>query len=301
MIQELNGVKFVISGDEVNADSAVLISNHKSLADHIAMAYLARRSNSADPTNADMKQPIFGNLTLPRINFFSWFRLWKVPSLGVLFNLAKCDENWQLEKSLSDLVFSNLLKSKIPEWIILFPEVNIWTPEDSKLQQKQSEKYFLPVLENVLYPRFSAFYNVISALNNKEHFKFTKLYDLTILYQMETLLMPEDNIGNDLVSLPNRPSADYFVSPTLLQIFSSEFSITVHINVKTKQLARIPKKKNKMEKWLENSWVDKDTLLEQSKVNLSTPTLAPAESILSKNSSLLKTGLFRLSSTKVHE
>ena len=41
----MNGVNFVVSGDDINTESAIIISNHKSLVDFIAMAYLAKYTN----------------------------------------------------------------------------------------------------------------------------------------------------------------------------------------------------------------------------------------------------------------
>lgn len=295
-----------MSGDDVNTDSAIIISNHKSLADFIAMAYLARYTN--DMLNSKEKEKSFKNLTLPRINFFTWFKLWRIPSIRVLINLAKCDENWELENSLSKIVFGKILKSKVPEWIVLFPEVNIWTEEDSSLQKAQSEKFYLPTLQNILYPRFSAFYNVISTLNSKGHSKFNQLYDVSILYESQ---------NRESTTPANRPHTDEFnavgssespqgnavslITPNLLEIFSSDNPMTIHIHVKSKRLLRVPTKRSKIEKWLENTWVEKDKFLDQWKTDLSKESTFSVNNgkIIPQNSSPpIKTGLFRLGSIK---
>lgn len=291
MCQQLNNVRFVVTGDEINTDSAVIISNHKSLADFIAMAYLARFSNNVKPSGKETLQT-FKHLTLPRINFFSWFRLWRVPSLRVLINLAKCDENWELEQSLNKVVFGSVMKTKVPEWIVLFPEVNIWTEEDSCLQKVQSEKFFLPKLQKVLYPRFSAFYNVISTLNKKKHSKFNKLYDVSILYDFgfeNNQCLPSTISGPANTEAFVQSGIPFDISPNLIEIFSSATPITIYINVKSKTLQRIPTKRNKMEKWLEHTWVEKDKFLEQWESNLSKPSSKAADLICNTSKSNTQT------------
>ncbi|CUM64717.1 uncharacterized protein PRCAT00002327001 [Priceomyces carsonii] len=217
------------------------------------MAQLAKYSNSGKQGMATIPKKN-DRLTLPRINFFSWFLIWSVPKIKILFNLAKCDENWELDKPLTELVFDNLFKSKRPEWIILFPEVNIWTEEASALQRRQSEKFYLPVLHNILYPRFSGFQNVISAINAKYNFKFTKLYDVTLNYYRA----PKNSCTLDCLQPVNdRPRCPI----SLIEAFASNSDITITVNVKTRAVARIPNKRNKLEKWLENVWIDKDKLV----------------------------------------
>lgn len=301
----MNGVNFVVSGDDINTESAIIISNHKSLVDFIAMAYLAKYTN--DMLNKREKEKSFKNLTLPRINFFTWFKLWRIPSIRVLINLAKCDENWELENSLSKIVFGKILKSKVPEWIVLFPEVNIWTEEDSSLQKAQGEKFYLPALQNILYPRFSAFYNVISSLNSKEHSKFNQLYDISILYEWGSIESktltnkpPTDELNSVYSSGIPKGHDMNLISPSLLEIFSSDNPITIYIHVKSKRLLRVPTKRSKIEKWLENTWVEKDKFLEQWKADLLKATTFSVDNSKPPqiNPSPIKTGLFRLSSIK---
>ncbi|CUM47930.1 uncharacterized protein AC631_05126 [Debaryomyces fabryi] len=261
------------------------------------MAYLARYTN--DMLKDKENEKSFKNLTLPRINFFTWFKLWRIPSIRVLINLAKCDENWELENTLSKIVFGKILKSKVPEWIVLFPEVNIWTEEDSSLQKIQSEKFYLPTLQNILYPRFSAFYNVVSTLNSKEYSKFNQLYDVSVLYESKTTgtmtLTNKQPASESIAISPLQKSLNSemnLVSPSLLDIFSSENPITVHIHVKSKRLLRVPTKRSKIEKWLENTWVEKDKFLEQWKAEISKPTVSVYNCKTSQNSiPPIKTGV----------
>lgn len=199
--------------------------------------------NSINDTNSNSQ-----SLNLPTVNFFSWFLVWRVPTMKILLHLLKCDENWELEESSVLFVFARLLRSKFSEWIVMFPEVNIWTESGHNLQRQISEKYYLPALNNLLYPRFSAFYNVITALHKYKPHPYSNLYDLTIIYSHKT--------KNGEVS---------YTPPTLLEIFSSPSPITIIVYAKIRPISRIPQKRKKVERYLERLWKHKDKIISQIK------------------------------------
>lgn len=235
-MQNLNGVTYTITGDPITSESAVFLSNHQSLVDHLAINYLARYSYFV---NNDIEIPI--------VNFFTWFLIWKIPTLRILVNLAKNDENWELDTSLSEIFFNKLLESKKTEWLVLFPEVNIFTRESCYLQKLQSEKFYLPIFNNVLYPRFSSFYNVITMINSRNNYKFNKLYDLTIHYYKV-----------------NENKEKIYFSPSLLDIFGSNENITINIDIKFKNITRVSHNRSKLERWLEKDWIEKDSYLQHA-------------------------------------
>ncbi|CAK9439044.1 uncharacterized protein LODBEIA_P32680 [Lodderomyces beijingensis] len=185
-------------------------------------------------------------LNQPIVNFFSWFLVWRVPTFKMLLHLLKTDENWELDEKSILFVFARLLKSKFSEWIVVFPEVNIWTPENFQLQRQIGEKYYLPKLDQLLYPRFSAFYNVVTALQRYKPHPYSNLYDITILYTRET--------ANGEVS---------YTPPTLLEVFSSPTPIKILVYVKIRSIARIPQKRKKLERYLEHLWKHKDKIITQ--------------------------------------
>lgn len=210
----------------MNHESAVLLSNHRSLVDHIVMAHLARVANASLDDNS---------VTLPRLNFYSWFHVWQVPTWRILFNIAKCDENWELDPTLAKRIFKKLLRSKFPEWVVLFPEVNIWSKESAELHREQSVNYYLPVFKNLLYPRFLGLYNVVTAFD-KDNSKFTRMYDITIRYgEIE--------------------------GPSLMEVFTTATPLQIKVHVKAKLFSRIPTKRDKLEKYLERVWVAKEKYL----------------------------------------
>ncbi|KAI5963396.1 hypothetical protein KGF57_001274 [Candida theae] len=245
-LKYLNKVKIKVMGDELSPNPAVVISNHASLADAFVIQHLSRLSTKSERDAKD-GLPHNRNLKLPIVNFFSWFLIWRVPTIKILTHLLKTDENWELEESSILYVFAKLLKSKFSEWVALFPEVNVWTPEGYKVQQQIGEKYFLPKLENLLYPRYPAFYNIITAMSKFKPHPYSNLYDLTILYCRRQ--------GDEVDYQP----------PTLLEIFSSKEPVTVLVYVKVRSIARIPSKRKKLERYLEHLWKHKDKIMTQIK------------------------------------
>lgn len=149
--------------------------------------------------------------------------------------MLKCDENWELHKLWADLIFRRVMSSDTPEWVILFPEVNIKTPTVTFFQKAQSKRYYLPEFENILYPRFSGLHSAVDSLCRTPESKFETLYDITIRYEP--------------------------APPNLMQFFAASRPIIVNVHVIAKPLSRVPHKRSKLEKWLENAWIDKDKLL----------------------------------------
>lgn len=231
-----NNINVEVTGDSIPSESAVFLSNHRSLVDHLVINYLARYSYASNKS-----------LEIPIVNFFTWFLIWKVPTLKILVNMAKNDENWELDSQLADGVFNKLIISKKTEWLVLFPEVNIFTDESAQLQKIQSEKFYLPIFEYLLYPRFSSLFNVILVLKTRDHHKFNRLFDLTIYYYHL-----------------NEFDEKQYISPNLLNIFGSEQKLFITINVKNKNLTRISANRQKLERWLEKTWIEKDQQLKQA-------------------------------------
>lgn len=224
-----NEVDIQVTGDSMKPESALIISNHQSLADHVIVAWLARSLR---------KHHLIKKFNLvPQVNFFTWFNLWRLPSIKTLYNIVKSDENWELLALHCERLFNRVIKtSTSAEWVVVFPEVNVWTALAAHLQQIQAQQYFLPYLDQVLYPRYSSLFNTVTQLNTTKQTKFVRAYNISITY-----------------SSP----------PTLLSFFSSPEKLSVLVHVKEEQIAKIPKKKPKFDKWLEMEWIEKDYLLEK--------------------------------------
>ncbi|GME69100.1 unnamed protein product [[Candida] boidinii] len=203
---------------------------------------------------------------IPIIKFFTWFSIWSIPNFKLMKNILLVDENWELSTNLNFEIFNELIKlTKLaksdlnlqnmkPIWLILFPEVNIFSKRDYYLQSELIEKYYLPKLNNLLYPRYSGIYNTIKALN---YSNFSKLLDITIIYYRI------NKQNGDLI----------FQSPNLIEILFNNlpngYKYNVLINVREKNLNKISDKRAKLEKWLERRWVKKDTIIENLKKDIS--------------------------------
>ncbi|CAM9023188.1 unnamed protein product [Wickerhamomyces anomalus] len=149
------------------------------------------------------------------LSFFNWNSLWKVPSVKTIYNFLQNDENWTL-----DLL--------------------------------QVEKFYLPKLDESLYPRFNNFNNLTSVVNSNQNSPIRNLIDLTILYY--------------------NPVKNTFTNPSLFEILTlKQPFFIINIDVKVKPINKLPTKQRKLEKWLENDWCEKDKTIElmqkQLKIN----------------------------------
>lgn len=113
-------------------------------------------------------------------------------------------------------------------------------------------------MENVLYPRFSGAFNVMSVLDGTPN-KFTRLYDVTITYSKVTTEEPfgSHEINSNMYS---------FTAPSLLDTFTLTSPLNVNVHLKSSLLSTVPVKRHKLEKWLEKTWVKKDRLIALQKI-----------------------------------
>lgn len=195
------------------------------------------------------------SMLIPKNNFFTWFEIWSIPTIDYFKHISQADENWEMDSETLVSVFQNYFESILSsfntsQWLTLFPEVNIFTEKDLRMQNISGEKHYLPTLENVLYPRFGGFANAIGGLYKTE---FTRLYDITILYYNRNV------ITSEIIN---------FKPPSLLNILGLKDwnnETIILINISAKFLSRVPLKRNKLEKYLENRWIKKDKLITKLK------------------------------------
>lgn len=285
LIKELNGVKINVVGDKIENENALIISNHRSLVDHVIFPFLTRRtlgkfgenlidSDSDTETKKEPKkepkkevkkgskikfklltneEDIFAkdlsSMMIPRVMFFTWYELWAVPTVEYFKHISQADENWELDGETLVSIFHTFLDTPQPnstQWIATFPEVNIFSEKDLKMQNILGEKHYLPAFENVLYPRFGNFANAIGGLYKT---RYTRLYDSTIIYYNR------NKITGEIVD---------FKSPSLLSILGvrdSNIETVILVHITGKFLSHIPLKRSKLEKYLENRWIKKDKLI----------------------------------------
>lgn len=198
------------------------MANHQSLVDFLVIQLLQHNQLVTVPV---------------QVNFFSWFNLWRVPTFKTIYHMIKCDENWELSQSWTTQIFGRVVESAKPEWVVLFPEVNIHSPITAYLQRLQSERYGLPYFDNVLYPRYSGILNAVTAVNTVSD-KFRKFYDLSISYD-----------------LPR----------TLIGLFAGD-PVRVTVRVRSWPMQKVPRRRKRLEKFIESIWVAKEDALEKLQV-----------------------------------
>lgn len=297
----MNGVKINIVGDRIEEENALIISNHQSLIDHIIFPFLTRRSlkdfdndelilsesddksdeeiiikkknkKKLDEKKKEVKQgskikfkilqneeKLFAKdlstMLIPKHKFFTWFEIWSIPTIDYFKHISQADENWEMDGETLVSVFQNYFELSntsigTAQWLTLFPEVNIFTDKDLRMQNISGEKHYLPIFENVLYPRFGGFANAIGGLYKTE---FTRLYDITLLYYNR------NKITGEIIN---------FQAPSLLNILGLRdwnIETVILVNIAGKFLSRVPLKRNRLEKYLENRWIKKDKLITKLK------------------------------------
>lgn len=219
--------------------NSIVISNHRSLFDFILIYYLKNLMERASNDHIEL-------------SFFNWNLLWKVPSIRSIVEFFQNDENWSFDLLSLEKNISNLTKNFRNNWIVHFPEVNIITEHNLFLQNQQVEQFYLPKLNETLYPRFNNFNNLINIINSNQNSPIRNVIDLTILYY--------------------NPVKNIFNSPSLLEILTlKQPFFIISIDVKMRPLSKLPTKQRKLEKWLENEWCEKDKTIElmqkQLKIN----------------------------------
>lgn len=288
---ELNEIKVNIIGDSLENENALIISNHRSIIDHVIFPFLSRtvldeelievptpkgNLNTSEKKKGARKDSFkkeikkgskirfkllsneekilaknLSTMLIPKINFFTWYEIWCVPTPNYFKHISQADENWELDGETLVSIFQDYLDSpgtNSTQWLTLFPEVNIFTEKDSRMQNISGERHYLPQFQKVLYPRFGGFANAIGGLYKT---KYTRLYDITTIYYTR------NKITGAIVD---------FKPPSLLGILGVKdnyIETVIFVHVAGKFLNRVPLKRNKLEKYLENRWIKKDKLIEK--------------------------------------
>lgn len=226
-----------ITGDSfASVESALVVANHRLLADFIVIAYLLKL----------VSQDSVGS---PRLNFITWATLWRVPGVRLFLSMLSVNENWFMDEATTEAQLAKLdtflsnpdASTFLPEWLVVFPEVTIYSSIDLLAQRHLLERYLSPRLENVLYPRLALFRGVTSGIRRLD-MEIDKMYSVTMVYFSKSL-------GQS-------------VTPTLLGFISQcPSDVVVRVHVRARPLDKVPVKERKMDRWLENEWVERDRLV----------------------------------------
>jgi len=229
----VGGLKVIVTGDKIPDGSAVLISNHVSYSDSIAIHCIAHRH-----TELGHVRP-FAKSSLAYVPIFGWF--------GVFLNYIFLSRSWDHDKirirqQLNDLTRKAKLYASGNFWLMLFPEGTRLRPKKLAEAQEFSKKRGLPVLENLLVPRNKGW---VSSMDGTRE-AITGVIDMTIGYSQWT------KTGHA------RPSVGDCM-------FALGGEWPVHVHVRYFPVKTIPEGQEAESQWLQDRWNDKDKLLEAFK------------------------------------
>ena len=207
----------VFHGDELDMlGNGIIITNHQSMTDILVIFELAYRQKRLGDLKWFVKQSV------------KW-----VPGVGWGMQFLNCifvKRDWKRDENRIAKAFYRLVKSKIPFYMVIFPEGTRIKPAKVAESVRFSEEHGLPVMNKVLFPRTKGFIATVKGLRQQ----IDAIYDVTILY-------------NDHV-------------PGLWQWFRGDTGL---INVFVKRYAKddLPDDPDSLSDWLIQRYMEKDELL----------------------------------------
>lgn len=221
-----HGFKISTYGHSIDPkESAIIFLNHQSLLDYLLVFAIAKELN-------------------PELNVFFFIdkRVVKFPTIRTILYRYRGKTNWSITPRSLDKAFDEVHRIKqSPKWIVVFPEVNVFTPQLNRTEQVTCHMAGAPPLKHLLYPRYSSALQCVEYLRTAT---VTAVYDLTVEYAKNTD--------------PYRLQV-----PSLAEALGSNHEWNATIWVKREGIAKIPKGRRRLEKWLEKKWYKKDDLLEK--------------------------------------
>jgi 1-acyl-sn-glycerol-3-phosphate acyltransferase len=155
-----------ITGDEVpHGENALVISNHRTMADITTLFRLARRKG--------------------RLGDLKWFAkdvMKYMPGVGwgmVFLDCIFLKRDWNSDREALDRTFGKFKRDGIDMWAISFVEGTRLKPHKLARSQAYAEERGLPRLEHLLLPRTKGFVATVDALRDHLH----AVYDVTIAYE----------------------------------------------------------------------------------------------------------------------
>lgn len=217
--ERINGIRLTITGDEVPPrENAIVIANHQEMADIPFLMIWARRKDRL----GDLKWMVKDIIKY-------------VPGVGWGMAFLDCvyvKRSWAADRRSIERTFARLVRSRVPLWLISFPEGTRLTPAKLARSQTRAREHELPLLNHLLLPRTKGFVASVHGLRAQ----VTAVYDLTLAY-------PEG-------------------VPTLWQ-YMQGFSRTAHLHVRRFPITEIPAQDEALAEWLLERFQEKDGRLER--------------------------------------
>jgi 1-acyl-sn-glycerol-3-phosphate acyltransferase len=211
-------IRFAMSGDNVpERENAIVVLNHQDMAD-ITVTFTLARSKK-------------------RIGDLKWFVkdvLKYVPGVGWGMLFLDClfvKRNWTDDREYILRVFQNILKYRVPVWIMIFAEGTRVRPDKLEKSRRFAEENGFRPLRHLLLPRTKGFVATMQAL--PEH--TDAVYDVTIGYVRGV--------------------------PSLWQWIKG-YVREVHVHVRRFPMRDIPRGEEEIASWLVKRFEEKDDLLD---------------------------------------
>lgn len=216
--EQLHGAHVGVSGDEVPLqENAIVIANHQQMTDITFLMIWARQKERLGDLKWMVKDPL------------KW-----VPGVGWGMAFLDCvfvKRDWAADRASIERTYSRLIESRVPLWLVSFPEGTRFKPEKLRASQAYARQHGQPVLEHVLVPRTKGFVAAVRGLRGHA----TAVYDVTIGYQEGV--------------------------PTLWQ-YVKGFARLAHLHVRRYPLADLPEDDDELARWLLQRFAEKDRLLD---------------------------------------
>jgi len=215
--ERLHGVRFLFSGDELPVgENAIAIINHQTMADAVALLAVARHRQA------------IGNLKWIAKDMIKY-----VPGIGWGVYLLGCimvKRDWAEDRDNLHRVFGNVLKHRVPLWLVSFAEGTRLTCEKLEKSRQYAERRGLVPLRHLLQPRTKGFVATVQTLRGH----VTAVYDVTLGYP--------DGV------------------PSLWQ-WTKGHVPRVQIHLRRFPIDELPREDGALADWLQTCFQTKDTLL----------------------------------------
>eukprot|EP00835_Amoeboradix_gromovi_P002979 NODE_183_length_15731_cov_0.226778.p5 type:complete len:306 gc:universal NODE_183_length_15731_cov_0.226778:6888-7805(+) len=232
IFERINGAKVTFSSNvgSFNSDgsSGFIMCNHLSYSDWYLLHAFAIRANILGYLR------YFAKDALKYVPLFGW-GMW---IMGMIFVKRNNGDIALIQKQ-----FAQFEKCKDPVYIVSFLEGTRKSPLKLKQSQEYCKTRNLPVLKNLLFPRYKGFISTVQALRSKG---LDKIYDLTIGYYH----IPTQTV-NEIIPLIH----------TLNSRNPKEWRF--HVHFKEYLVSDLPADDLQLKEWVIQRFIEKDELISQ--------------------------------------
>ncbi len=212
------GTRIVVTGDPIPPlENAIVVPNHQEMPDTTFLMFLAKSKG--------------------RLGDLKWFAkdvVKYVPGMGWGMRLIGCvflKRDWTRDRTSVERAFSNLTRTKMPFWLVIFAEGTRITQAKADSNRKFFEEKHVAPFEHVLRPRNKGFVASVQGLRDSH---LAAVYDVTIGYP--------DGV------------------PTLFQYMNGGVRVA-HLHVRRYPLVDMPETDDELAEWLMDRFREKDQLL----------------------------------------